>query len=299
MASDLICRLLSQIVYFDLDIRKYKGVELTLIPELIKRLEKELKSANSDLLKEKSYPGFNNQYRYEDFLSGWYLASSLKEYREPITEHFLALDVFLDAYTFVNEGSKEVIISFRGTNRDDKRQLYNDMAENIQCDCKAVNKYIKKAIKEAEIDINQIPDDKQIFDQQDYALAYVTDINKYYSKEIYSYILVGHSKGGAIVQRIIQRIYNEYGSTRYKGVTFSSPAVLQYNSYNFLNCKNFTIKRDIIISGSKLLNNFYCRKNLKYYVGSITSLNNNSNDRSGHKISCNYDKYFDKYGYIH
>lgn len=102
-----------------------------------------------------------------------------------------------------------------------------------------------------------------------------------------------------MVQRLIQRTYNEYGSTRYKGVTFSSPAVLQYNSYHFLYCKNFVIKKDIVIWGSRLLNNLYCRKNLKYYVGAVVSLKNKSNDRSSHKISCNYDKYFDKYGYIH
>ncbi|MFE4352075.1 lipase family protein [Peribacillus butanolivorans] len=299
MASDLICRLLSQIVYFDLDISKYRNVELNLIPELKSRLEEELQGVNSILLKEKSHDGFNNKYRYEDFLSGWCFASSLKEIRETIKQLSLALDVFLDAYAFVNEGTKEVIIAFRGTNRNDKKQLFYDMAENIQCECQAVEKYIKKAINEEKIDISKIPADKQIFDQRDYSLAYLTHINMSYSKDIYSYILVGHSKGGSVVQRLIQRTYNEYGSTRYKGVTFSSPAVLQYDVYQFLNCKNFVIKNDIVILGSNLLNKFHCRKNLKYYVGSVASLKNKSIDRSGHKISCNYDKYFDKYGYIH
>lgn len=295
--TDLEYRLLSQLAYFDeiteelneLRDKHILEIKLCSFTRTLKRLDDELHEYSSSLLSS----GIN----YKDILKNWYVLHSVQSLLKS-SEGINALNGAkyknpeLDAFAFIketfdiNEGciKKYLVISYRGTNTKKIEQLLKDLKENGKT---TNNEFFAQ-------DLNQ----------SDWASVFFQLMHQKYS-ENFEISLTGHSKAGALVQKVIL-VALQRDNIEVPSVTFSSSGVLklvekpeegmisqpEINKYPLL-CRNFVIDSDPVINYIKVLD----RRFKTTYIGKKISLPHTSGGNA-HRIASSFDNHFDKDGYI-
>lgn len=260
--SDKELRLLSELVYLDLDqymgiggpVSKLKNEEATNL--LLERLKKNKSSLKRDDVKS--------------ILSGWELVYSLQHILKMTSQD--VNNPLLDAFVFKSLHNNQLVVAFRGSNRDDEMQWEEDMKVNLAL-------IFTKLMGESE------------YAQIDQACSFVTLILKMekfplckncnndhriptegpYKEKVCDYsnyiYLTGHSKGGGITQQVVYILETLY-KLKVSGVTFAATPTegmsiiidelkaksVLYPEYDLKlsSCVNYLIKRDRVLIGLRL-----------------------------------------------
>jgi hypothetical protein len=249
------------------------------------RLKSELVQHNSGLTN-------NSNFNYEEVLKRWKVLYSLQGFMDTerggeVLKNANEKNILLDAFVFVKQcfpfdGSdkQHMVIAFRGTRPNWSSQLIHDLVEN------------------ANTTNFEYFGEKRL--QSDWAVTfYKYLLDKFGSN--YEISLTGHSKGGALVQKVVLYALQAM-QQQVSGVTFSASGILQivkkeqpgmiseaelknYLSYS----KNFVINGDNVINIIKALD----RKTKTLYIGEHIELENTS-EGNPHRIASSFDNHFNK-----
>lgn len=294
--TDVEYRLLSQLAYYDEiteELNTLRGkdilpIKLNKFTKTLKKLDDELCKYDSGLLSL----GVN----YKDVLKDWCVLHSVQSILESpdginAMNNAKYKNPQLDAFAFTKEtfNSKEgikkyLVISYRGTNIRNIEKLLKDLRE-----CSNINN-------------SEFFSENLI--QSDWASVFFQLMHQKYRGN-FEISLTGHSKGGALVQKVIL-IALQRDELEVSGVTFSTSGVLQLieepeegmlsqsevGKYTSL-CRNFVIESDPVIDYIKLIG-----RNFKTaYVGKEIRLTHHSGGNA-HRIASSFDQHFDENGYI-
>ncbi|MCL7747323.1 hypothetical protein [Halalkalibacter alkaliphilus] len=294
--TDIEYRLLSNIAYYDEITEELNEVrdkhilpiKFSRFPRTLSRLENELKKFNSSII--------SSGIDYKNILGKWSVLHSVQSLLKS-SEGIQALrdakykNLELDAFVFIketfdiNDGIKKfMVIGYRGTNLRRVNQLLRDLQENGKT---TNNKFFAEHLN-----------------QSDWASVFFQLMHQKYSKN-FEISLTGHSKGGALVQKVIL-VALQRDNVEVSGVTFSSSGVLKVvdapeegtlsqsdiNKYSSL-CTNFVIDVDPVLNYVKALDGNFKTT----YVGKVIILPHKS-DGNAHRIASSFDNHFDKDGFI-
>lgn len=264
--SDKDLRTLSELAYIDLD--EYIGVKAPINSlgngKVINELKVRLKKHCSSLREED----------VDTILSKWELVHSVQHFVKNAPQK-IPNNSLLDAFTFRHLIHKEqIVIAFRGSNPDDKSQWEEDMKVNLEL---IFTNEIKNQTRFSQIDLafnfvllNLIQagfpncnccNHNHLIPIEGYDTSQLCD----HSNIIY---LTGHSKGGGIVQQVTYLLETLY-KLRVNSVTFSATPIeglsivvqelikvgalnKDFDTHSIL-CKNYTIKRDRVLFGLRLI----------------------------------------------
>ncbi|WP_336990910.1 Mbeg1-like protein [Bacillus toyonensis] len=288
--TDLEYRLLSQLAYFDEltdELTEFQQgkfftcYELKDFNKTISRLNSELIQHNSELINSIDLDKVLKRWKVLYSLQGFMATERGREVLNDVKEKNKLLDSFVfvkQCFSFDGSDKQHMVIAFRGTRPRWSRQLYPDLIENAN----TTNfKYFEK--------------EKY---QSDWAVSFYQLLSEKFGHN-YEISLTGHSKGGALVQKVVLFALQAM-QKQVKGVTFSASGILQIvekeetgmineeELKTYLNiCKNFTINGDNVINIIKALD----RNNDTLYVGNHIELEHTSAGNP-HRIASSFDKHF-------
>ncbi|MCI0766010.1 hypothetical protein [Bacillus sp. TL12] len=294
--TDLEYRLLSQLAYFDeiteelnsLRDQHILPIELHKFTRTLERLDRELIEFYSNLI--------SSGIDYKNILKNWSVLHSVQSLlKSSEGEKALKKSNYknpeLDAFAFIKNSIQpgtgfktDMVIAYRGTNLKKVNQLLKDLKENGKT---TNNDFFTEDLK-----------------QSDWASVFFQLMHQKFSRNI-EISLTGHSKAGALVQKVIL-LALQRDNIEVSGVTFSSSGILtvvdepeegmiscsEINKYKSL-CKNFVVEGDPVINYIKILD----RNFQTSYVGKKISLEHNSKGNA-HRIASSFDNHFDSDGFI-
>lgn len=248
--------MLSQLAYFDElteELKQFQQGKFFTCYDL-KDFNKTISRLKSELAKNNS--GLNHSINLDEVLSRWKALHSLQGFMDTERGREVLNDAeeknkFLDAFVFVKRcfpfdgtDKQHMVIAYRRTRPQWSKQLLHDLIENS-------------------ITTNFKYFDKGKY-QNDWAVSFYLLLSEKFGHN-HEISLTGHSKGGALVQKVILFALQAM-QKKVKGVTFSASGILkivekeetgmidldELKSYLDI-CRNFTINGDNIINIIKVL----------------------------------------------